>query len=366
MRFRLEQARLAEGLRTVGRAVSTKNLIPVLSGIYLAAGGDGLTLRASDLELTVETTVPAEVVEEGAVVLPGRFLSDLVRRLPAGLVEVAVDLRSATALLTCEEAEYAVHGFSAEQFPVEPATGGKPGLEAEAGALRTLLRETSFATGSDESRPWFTGVFLSVEGPRMLAMATDAAVLAFSEIPVHNPEDLRFSVILPGRSVGELTRLLSEESGRCSVVPLQNLFQFRSGAVTVTSRLMEGQYPDFRRLMPAQWRAAVRMERQRLLEACERGGLVARDGAVRLEASAAGLQLAARTPEVGRVCERIPAAVGGEPFEVGLNVRYVLEGLRSMEAPEVVMEYADRNSAVRFRTGSEATGFFAVLPLRSF
>ncbi|MGE5674756.1 MAG: hypothetical protein ACM3XM_12945, partial [Mycobacterium leprae] len=145
-----------------------------------------------------------------------------------------------------------------------------------------------------------------------------------------------------------------------------NQLLFRFGALTLTTRLLEGQYPDFRRVMPAAFPGAALVDRLHFMAACEREALVAKDGAMHLEATEAGVQLTARTPELGRLVERVGATLTGEPFTVDLNVRFVLEGLRSMVGQQVLVEFAGPHSAVRFRSGSDAHAFFAVMPLLSF
>lgn len=367
MRFTLDQPSFEDGLRTVGRAVSARNTIPVLSGIYLETRGQELRLKATDLEVSVSCTIAADVSAEGAVVLPGRYLQELVRRLPAGPVAVSGHSANVTARIAWDESECTVHGFPAEQFPADPPAGEQAALTVACGALRTLLRETGFATGHDESRPWFTGVFLALQGEKLFAMATDAAIVAYSEAIVHNPGELSFSVILPGRSLQELSRLLAASGEEtCHIEPRQNQFRFEIGSVALTTRLLEGQYPDFRRLLPQAYPTRVKMEHGRLLAACERASLMADQSAIRVEATDQGLAITARTPELGEVAERLPASLQGPAFAVPLNVRYVLEGLKSMTGPDVLIEFATARSAVRFRAAASAASFFAVLPLLSF
>lgn len=364
MKLTIPQDLLDGALRTVGRAVSTRNTIPVLSGICLEAGDGILRLRATDLERAVATAVAADVHQPGAIVLPGRHLLELVRRLEPGPVSLTVDVANATARITCGQVDLTVHGFPADQFPQGAAPGTAARVSMEAAALRALLRETGFATGHDESRPWFTGVYLAVQGDRAVAMATDAAVVAYGEAAIANPDALAFSVILPGPTVQELGRLL--DAGTVHIAPVQNQICFELAGVTVTSRLLEGQYPDFRRVMPTQFPSRVRLSRPGLLAALERAALMAKDGETRFEGQAGALCLSARTPEVGRLTERIAAHCEGEPFAIGLNVRFVLEGVRTMDGPEVLVEYAGPRSPVRFRSSPEAASFFAVMPLLNF
>lgn len=366
MQFELEQPVLLDAVRAAARLVSVRSVIPVLSGVLLEARGQELRLRATDLEAEIRLAVPAKVHTEGEVVLPARFLQELLRRLPPSMLAVRVSPENCIARITWEEAEYLVHGWPADQFPAPDS----PGAEAVAVTLRptdlsALLRETGFATGHDGSRPWFSGVFLSLRGSRVVAMATDGSIIAYSEAPVHNPGDRAFSVILPSRSLQELSRLLPD-ADFCRLIAEQSRFRFDLGPVTLATRLLEGQYADFRKYLPTAYPACVQLDRERFQAACERAALAAHQNAIRLEAVPGGLKISSRTPELGEVAERLSARCEGEPFTVPLNVQYVLNGLRSMVGPDLLLEFAGPRTAVRFRAGQHACSYFAVLPLLSF
>ncbi|MGE5673176.1 MAG: DNA polymerase III subunit beta, partial [Mycobacterium leprae] len=237
MRFTLMQQPFQNALRAVGGALSPRNMIPALAGIHLEAKGSHVILRATDLEHAIRLELPATVVAEGAVVLPGRHLVELVRRLPPAEIAVSVDPGNSTARILCADSDFTVHGLAPDQFPPDPVPGEER-VTIDTGAVRTLLRETGFAVAHDESRPWFTGVHLVIRGEAAEAMATDSAVLAYSRVVVANPFDLAMAVIIPGRSVQELSQLLAgEDAERCDMIPVHNQLLFRFGALTLTTRL---------------------------------------------------------------------------------------------------------------------------------
>lgn len=368
MRVVVSQSDLYDGLRTVARAAAARNVIPALSGVRLSAAPGTLNLCATDLELTISHTVPADTTEADTVVAPGRHLLELVRRLPPGPVRLETLSGGSALRVGWGDSVASVQTFAPEHFPAPERPGpDQHALSLSSGALRRLLRGTGFATGHDESRPWFTGVFLTVKGSHAAAMATDAAIVAYCETTVHNPGDLAFSVILPGRSLQELAQVLPDgQDEPCLLLPRHHLLQVEAGPTVLTTRLLEGQYPDFRRLLPSAYPSQARIPRRELLAACERALLLSDQGSVRFEAAAGALQLTARAPEVGDIADRLPAAMTGAPFAVPLNARYVVEGLRSMESADVLLEYAGARSAVRFRADSTTPSYFAVLPLLSF
>jgi DNA polymerase-3 subunit beta len=367
MRFQVPQAVLHEALRAVSRAVGTRNSIPVLSGIYLCARGQRLCLRACDLGLTIQMQVAADVSQEGDLVLPAHYLVELIRRLPPGMVTISSEPGDSVGRIEGSDYEHLMHGFPGEQFPTEPVTDQQYAVAVERSGLRTLLRQVTFATSHDDSRPYLTGVALWIKGDQAQAMAADGSIIAYGEATVANPADLACALIVPECTIQELTRLLGEVPGNsCELMPLPNRLLVRLGDVSISSRLLDGAYPDFVRLLPVDYPSTVTLDRADFIGGCERALLMAQRGAIRLEGTSAGLHLLASAAEVGRTSERLPAALSGEPFAIPLDATYVLAGLKASSSPNVVMEYAGSRSAVRFRSDSSAAAFFAVMPLLSF
>ncbi len=367
MRVELDQERFVEGLRTVARAAATRNAIAALTGVLLEASQQELVLRATDLELSIAHSLRAKVEQPGAALVPARHLFELVRRLPPGELALRVDPGSTTVRLRSQELEAVIHGLPEEQFPAAPRPVAGGAVTLDRSELHGLLRETGFATAHDESRPWFTGVFLTIGGQVVRAVATDGAVLACAERSVSNPAELGVQVILPGRSAQEIARVAAESDGaRCEILPMHNHLRFRLGDTEVSTRLLEGQYPDVARVLPASYASTLTLQSERFIAACDRALLISRDGTLKLQGSPDGLHLSARSSEVGSVGERIPAALRGAPFEVGLNARLLLDGLRAMGTGSLLLEFAGPRTAVRFRRGADARSFFAVMPLVSF
>lgn len=367
MHITISQESLYAGLKAVGRALPVRSVIPSLSGICLEVQGNELCLRATDMELTVQKTVQVSAARNGALVLPGRTLTELVRRIPPAQITITAPQGQNSACIRWNDSDCVVQGFGCEQFPAMPPGGPGPAVSMAADQLMRLLRETGFATGHDEARPWFTGVCLTISGPLATAMATDTAVVAYSEAQVENPGGVACTVIIPGRSLLELERLLAETgAASCQFTLSHNQLQFHLGNVTLVTRLLEGQYPDFRRLLPTQFAALVRLDRRQLLDALERTSLLATHGAVQLSAEGGHLTLSARSPELGQLTDRLAAHIHGSPFTLPLNGRFLIEGLKSMTSPEVLLEFHSPRTAVRVRSSTGAAAFFAVLPLLQF
>jgi DNA polymerase-3 subunit beta len=364
----ISQESLSSTLSIVAKAVSTKNTIPVLSGIYLSAQNDLLTLRATDMELAIESSVPCQVAVEGEIVLPARYLSDLVRRIPFGNIELTVDHRNFTATVRWGRSQYVIHGFSPDQFPSVPSIEEASTFTASQVLLRDLLRQTTFAVGHDESKPWLTGVLFKLRENKVNGTSTDGVRIANAEADVENPSGHSFSIIIPSRSLTELTRLLSSEASetaRLSVTANQVFFDL--GKVRVISRLLEGQYPDVMRLVPQSYPTEVSLNRAEFMEAIERAALIAKDGAVKIGIAQGKLTITSNTPEVGQVYEEIGTGkLIGDSLDIGFNSKYLLDYLKVLEEPEFRFQCSGSRNPARLQPVNSGNFIYVVLPLITF
>lgn len=367
MKFRISQDDLSAGLATVARAVSSKNTIPVLSGILLSLQGNELILRATDLELAIEHRVAADGEVDGSIVLPARYLTDLVRRIPNGQLEFTVDPRNFTATLRWAKSQYVIHGFDAEQFPYLPAPEESQVFSVSQPLLRDMLRQTTFAASHDETRPWLTGVLLKTQEQTLIGMATDGIRIAHSQVNFFEGSPANVSVIVPSRSLNELNRLLTgdpEQAIRVTVAANQIFFHI--GPVKLISRLLEGQYPDVMRLVPQQYQNTMRVSRTTFMEALERAALIARDGAIKLSLSENQLVITSNTPEVGQVYEEQRVDLTGNPLDISFNSKYLLDGLRCIDEEEILFEFSGSRNPSRLRGANAVNYVYVVLPLITY
>lgn len=368
MKITITQEGLSSALGLVAKAVSTKNTIPVLSGIYLSARDGLLSLRATDMELAIESSVACQVETAGEVVLPARYLTDLVRKIPYGNIELSVDLRNFTATVRWGKSQYVIHGFSAEQFPTLPDTEGASTFVASQVLLKDLLRQTTFAAGHDESKPWLTGVLFKLRENRLNGTATDGVRIAYAEADADNPGGHSFSIIIPSRSLNELTRLLSGEAADAARIAVtSNQVFFDLGRVRVISRLLEGQYPDVMRLVPQSYPTEITINRSELMDAIERAALIAKDGAVKIGLNDGRITITSNTPEVGQVYEEVPAGhLVGDPLDIAFNSKFLVDFLKVLEEPEFRFNCSGSRNPVRLQPVSNGHFVYVVLPLITF
>lgn len=368
MRFNVSQADFATGLGIAGKAVSSRNTLPILSGILVRADKDRLTLTATDLEIGIEAPVPAEVIDPGQVVLPARYLTEIVRRLPAGRLQVEVDPRNFTATIRWERSQYTIHGSAADQFPHLPRPDAAPDYRIGQADLRTVVRQTAFAISHDETRPILTGACFDFDPPALQVTATDGVRIAYRRTRVEAPAEgaRALRAVIPGRALNELGRLLQGGDDAVAALTLsENQAFFDLGDVRLVSRLLEGQYPDVMRLVPQQFETTVRLDTQPFHDACERASLIARDGsgAIKLGVDGDRLSITSNAPEVGEVYEELAATIEGNPLEIGLNPRYVTEGLRALDADQFLFQFVDNRKPTRLKASDHEDFLYVVLPI---
>lgn len=368
MKITISQEALNSTLGIVAKAVSTKNTIPVLSGIYLSARDGVLTLRATDMELAIESSTPCDVAIDGEIVLPARYLTDLVRRIPFGNIELTVEQRNFTATLRWGKSQYVIHGFSADQFPSVPEISGGSTFTTSQISLRNLLRQTTFAAGHDESKPWLTGVLFKLRENRLNGTSTDGVRIAFAETDAQNPGGHSFSIIVPSRSLNELIRLLSGEAADTARIAVTaNQVFVDLGRIRVISRLLEGQYPDVMRLVPQSYPTDINISRAEFMEAIERAALIAKDGAVKVGLQNGQITITANTPEVGQVYEEIQAGtLTGDPLEIGFNSKFLVDYLKVLEDPEFRFQCSGSRNPARLQPVGNSHFVYVVLPLITF
>jgi len=368
VRFVVDREALAWGLQTTGRAVSSRTTLPVLTGILVETRGQDLILTGTDLEIAIRARVPAEAAAEGAIVLPARYLSEYARRIPFGQITVEVDTGRHQATLRWERSEYVIHGFAADQFPAVGLNGDAgSGLTVPRPLLRRIVQQTAFAVSADETRPTLTGVHLTA-GDGLRAIATDGFRVAIHR-ETFDAAAGQIDAIVPGRVLSEVSRLLGpEDDGAVQLHFGGTQIHFDLGDVQVSSRLIEGQYPNVLDLLPRDYPIRLRVDRDALLEAAERASLLSdsrlASRLIVLELDAQRLVITSQDPEVGQAYEELPAELEGESLRIGINARYLTDGLRALGAGDVQLEFIDPVKAIRITAVDDPAYEYIVFPVR--
>ena len=335
LRITCERDALVARLAVVARAVSTRSAVQVLAGVLLRAEGESLELAATDMEVSLRTTVPAHVEGVGALVVPGKLLVDIARLLPAD--EVVIEHRPEDGAVQISSGSYTsrLHVYAAEDFPRLPPVDVPLHAVARPSLLDTIER-VSRAASRDESRPVLTGILVRFEGSTLVMAATDSYRMAVKETDLDEPgPDL--DAIIPARALTELARIASGETVELGVQ--ENHVVFGTGEHWLTTRRIDGQFPNYKQLRPESFEVELTVPREELLQVVRRAGvMVQRNSPLRLRFAEGELTVSAQSQDVGETRESLPVAYTGDPLEIGFNAEFLREGLESVTGDEVRLQ----------------------------
>jgi DNA polymerase-3 subunit beta len=361
VKFRCDRDALSEALQTVQRAVSARPGIPALTGVLLEASADGtLTLTTTDLEVSARLSTDVQVTEEGAALVPARLLADTVKSLSDAPVEIEAD--QSQARIRCAAYEGSLRLLPVEDFPaLQPPSGTR--IVAEAPRFAEAVGQVARAASRDEARPVLTGVLLEVSREGVTLVATDSYRLAVRDLVATAAGEAK--AIVPERALSEAGRAAQAiEKGEVEVFVDDSQVSFQTGALTLTSRLIEGEFPNYRQLLPERYESRLTVSRQQLIDAVRRVGLLARENSpVRLEFNALGVKLSSSSPDVGQAVEAVEARYEGEDVTAAFNPGYLADGLSAATGESVRLEVRDglKPGVVR---GESDEFTYLVMPVR--
>jgi DNA polymerase-3 subunit beta len=334
LRISVSKDELAAKLATVARGVSTRTAVLVLGGIQLRAEGGQLHLAATDMEVSLRATVDAQVSDEGTVVVPGRLLLDIARSLPDSDVTIEHKPEEAVVVVTSGTANYRLHTYSAEDFPRLPEIDSATLHAIERDSLVETVDRVSRSASRDESRPVLTGILVRFEPGKIVMAATDSYRLAVKETPVDGslPE---LEAIIPARALNELSRIASG-ADEVQLGMQENHVVFGADGTWLTTRRIDGQFPNYRQLLPEQFEHELTLPRDELLEVVRRVSLMAqRNSPLRLRFADGELTVSAITQDIGEARESLPAPYNGDAMEIGFNAEFLRDGLESVESDSI-------------------------------
>jgi DNA polymerase III subunit beta len=325
---------LLHALGLVSRGVSTRSSVQILAGILLEASEGKLRLAATDMEVSLRTEIEAKIDAEGSVVVPGRLLLELARLLPDTEVSVEHKLEEAVCEITCGSASYRLHTYNAEDFPRLPATDGIELHEVDRHTMLETIARVSRSASRDESRPVLTGVLVQFEPGRLVMAATDSYRLSMKETALEGsvPE---LEAIVPARALAELARI-APEGEKLSLGVHENQVVFGTADAWLTTRRIDGQFPNVKQLVPDAFEHEVALGRDELLDVVRRVAVMAqRNSPLRLRFADGELTVSAQTQDVGEARESLPAAFTADPLEIGFNAEFLRDGVESIVGDQV-------------------------------
>src|SRR5436190_5750514 len=337
MKIVTQRDEFAQKLGVVARAVSTRASVQILSGVLLRAESGRLHVAATDMELSLRTSLEAQVEGEGSVVVPGRLLVDLARLLPDAEVQLEHRPDEGVLSVVCGSASYRLHTYSAEDFPRLPEIDAAQSFNVDSEALLETVAQVSRSASRDESRPVLTGILARFEPGKLVMAATDSYRLAVKETDLAGSTQ-ELEAIIPARALTELARI----AGGATQLELgvhENQVAFRADDVVLTTRRIDGQFPNVKQVLPEQFEHVVTLPRSELLEVVRRVSVMAqRNSPLRLRFADGELNISAQTQDVGEAKESLPAPFAGDPLEIGFNPEFLRDGIESVQSDEVQLK----------------------------
>ncbi|SDK26980.1 DNA polymerase III subunit beta [Alkalibacterium thalassium] len=349
MKFTVNRSAFLKKLKDVQLAVSSRSTIPILTGIKLIASEEGIQLTGSNSDISIETFVRKSdeqsgltIEEEGQIVLqPARFFSDIVNKLPDETFTVEVKDRVQTAI-TSASSSFIINGLDAANYPHLPEIDTTQSFTLPVNLLKKIIKQTVIAISTHESRPILTGIHLTISDGKLKAVATDSHRLSQRVIPIEGTESLSYNLVIPGKSLQELTRLLDDSLDEIEVAIAENQILFKTEDTLFYSRLLEGNYPDTDRLIPDSSTTEVTLEAQVLLGAVERASLLSHEGknnVVKLSVKDDTVEITGNSPEVGRVNEQVTTqSISGEEMEISFNPDYLKAALTTFGPVDITLK----------------------------
>lgn len=374
--FTVNRKVLLDRLSNVMRAISNQVTIPILTGIQLKATERGLTLTGSDSNITIETFIPIEengellltVEQEGAIVLEAKFFNEIIRKLPTDNVSIFVTNNLQTTIRS-GQSEFQLIGSNASDYPILPELEDTQSFDIPGQLLQSIIKETVFAVSQQETRPVLTGVHWHIRNDALYCVATDSHRLArrIADIP-NMPE--QFNVVIPGKSLDELNKILTPQDETVSVTLTDQQVLFKTDHVSFYSRLLEGSYPDTSSLIPEQGETTVRVKGKALLQAIDRASLLAREhrnNIVHFATSEDALTITSNSPEVGRVEDVVQAtSITGQQLDISFSAKYMMDALKAIDSEEVDILFTGPMRPFILTAADSDAVLQLILPVRTY
>lgn len=366
MKFTVTRERLHEGLTAVAASVPTKTTLPVLSNILLEASEDGLRLSGTDLDIAVSTVISAEVDEPGAVTLPAKKLVEIVRELPSAAIRITMTGEQSVNL-ECGRSKFRLLGLSKDEFPSFPPVDFEDHWKVTSADLQKLITHVSFATSTEESRPILNGVLWELRPDRMRMIATNGHRLAKMDVPLTGTNSTA-DLIIPPKALEQVRKVFGPGE-EIEIAQSDNHLGFRCGTTRVFTRLIEGPYPNYEQVIPKGNDRFATIDRQTIISAVRRVGVVASDQThrVRLSFSPGTLKFSVNTPDLGEAQDEISISYDGDLIEIGFNANYLLEILKLMPTDEILlaMQAPERAATIEPVGWDDPAAYLClVMPLR--
>lgn len=374
MKIKIKKELLLENLNKVSKAISTKNLIPILSGIKFDLTKEGLTLTASDNDITIQTFIPAdnkdmEIEKEGSIIIQGKYVLDIVRKLPDEFVNIEV-IDELKILIYAENSEFNLNGINQKEYPNVALENSKNFVKINTKLFKTIINQTAFATSTDESRPILTGINIKITGDILECSATDSYRLAKKQAKLNEIAGETYNIIVPGKNIVEFMKILNEGNEELEIHIFSNKILFKQNNLLFQSRLVSGNYPNVNNLIPSDSFLKITANLSNLYDVIDRASILTSDkekNIVTLETNKNLLIVRSSSAEIGRVEEKMNITKDNEEeIKISFSAKYMMDALRSFEGDTVELAFEGEVKPIIIKDVDDPNLTQLVLPIRTY
>lgn len=363
MKFICEKHKLQDGIMIVQKAITGKTTMPILEGIYIKADSTGLTLIGSDMDLSIETKVEAQVENEGSIVIDSKIFGEIIRKLPDANVSIEI-LENDTVQITCEKSVFNVVYMNPDEYPELPKVDQDKKVKVPQNILRNMIKSTSFAIAQDETRPILQGVLFELKDKKLNLVALDGYRLAIKSEFLDNDFDVE--VVIPGKTLNEVSKIMEDSDDEVEITFTNNHILFNLSSTKIISRLLEGNFVNYNSLLPQEYKILINLDREELQNGIERASLMAKEGntnLIKLEILEDTMVITSNS-QLGKVREEVAINLQGEPMQIAFNSKYLLDVLKSMEDNSVLLEMTSSVTPCVIKGKDDNSYKYLVLPVR--
>ena len=375
MKLTIKKELLLNALNKVSKAISTKNLIPVLAGVKFDLKKKGLILTASDNDITIQTTIDAtnnddfRIEEEGSIIIQGKYILDIVRKLPDKYINIEV-IDELKILIYTENSEFNLNGISESEYPNIGLEESKKKVHVKASVFKDIVNQTAFAASNEESKPVLTGINFNIVGDVLECNSTDSYRLARKVVKLDSASEENYNIVIPSHNILEFSRIIDDEDGDVELHIFNNKILFKIGNLKFESRLINGTYPNTSNLLPEESYLVVSTNLNAFYDVIDRVSILTSDkekNIVTLETKGDILVLKSSSVEIGRVEEKMPITKNNnEDIKISFSAKYMMEALKSFSTETVDIHFVGEIKPILIKSSEDETLTQLVLPIRTY
>ena len=363
MIFICQKQKLQEGILIAQKAITGKSTMPILEGIYINASNNQLTLIGSDMDVSIQTKVEADVLQEGSIVIDSKIFGEIIRKLPNSDIRIEI-IENDTVQITCEKSVFNVVYMNADEFPKLPQIDETKQIQVPQNILKNMIKSTSFAIAQDETRPILQGILFEIKDKKLNLVALDGYRLAIKSEYLDSDFDL--DIVIPGKTLNEVAKILEDTDLMVNITFTNNHILFNLDETKVISRLLDGKYVNYNSLLPQEYKLLVEVNRQQLQNCIERASLMVKEGntnLIKLDIKEDMIVITSIS-QLGKVREEVAINLQGEEIEIAFNSRYLIDVLKSMEDEVILLEMTSSVTPCVIKAKNSSSYKYLVLPVR--